>query len=110
MTVCYLILAHKYPEQFKKIARHILKSGGVCVAHIDKKANLDDFYVEGVSYVRERENVRWAGYSAVKATQKMLAQALKEYPEATHYASITYVLSENTLIFLPDPKIWSAPG
>ena len=89
MTVCYLILAHKYPEQFKKIARHILNSGGVCVAHIDKKANLDDFYVEGVSYVRERENVRWAGYSAVKATQKMLAQALKEYPEATHYASIT---------------------
>lgn len=89
MTVCYLILAHKYPELFKKIAQHILNSGGVCVAHIDKKADIDDFYVEGVSYVRERENVRWAGYSAVKATQKMLAQALKEYPEATHYASIT---------------------
>lgn len=89
MAVCYLILAHKYPKQFKKIAQHILNSGGVCVAHIDKKANMDDFYVEGVSYVRKRENVRWAGYSAVKATQKMLAQALKEYPDATHYASIT---------------------
>lgn len=89
MAVCYLILAHKYPEQFKKLVGHILASGGKCVAHIDKKANQEDFYVEGVSYVRERENVRWAGYSAVKATQKMLAQALKEYPEVTHYASIT---------------------
>ena len=49
MTVCYLILAHKYPELFKKIAQHILNSGGVCVAHIDKKADIDDFYVEGVS-------------------------------------------------------------
>ena len=43
MTVCYLILAHKYPELFKKIAQHILNSGGVCVAHIDKKADIDDF-------------------------------------------------------------------
>ena len=91
MTVCYLILAHKYPELFKKIAQHILNSGGVCVAHIDKKADIDDFYVEGVSYVRERENVRWAGYSAVKATQKMLAQALKEYPEATRPVSYTHL-------------------
>lgn len=43
MAVCYLILAHKYPEQFKKLVGHILASGGKCVAHIDKKANQEDF-------------------------------------------------------------------
>ncbi len=58
---------------------------------IDKKADIDDFYVEGVSYVR---TVCALGrLLCCEGNSKMLAQALKEYPKQSITRPLQAVLS-----------------
>lgn len=85
MTVCFMILAHSRPQQFRDLTRMIKNAGGGCVAFIDKKAHQADFYSDDVHFVAERFNVNWGGYSQARAMQALLRESVRAYPNAHHY-------------------------
>ena len=85
MSVCFMIMAHKEPEQFKDLAGTLLAAGGRVVAFIDKKADIEPFRLEGVEYIEHRHSVNWGGYSQVLAMEKTMNAALELYPESSHY-------------------------
>lgn len=78
MKVAYLILAHKNPEQVKRLLN--LLNSDVYV-HIDKKSNLDEFYIKrnNFFFIKERVDVNWGGFTMVNATLKLINIAKENY-------------------------------
>ena len=71
MRIAYLILAHKNPEQVKRLLR--LLDGDVYI-HIDSKSNSKDFYINNpqINYINNRISITWGGFSMIKATLKLI--------------------------------------
>ncbi len=72
VTIAYLILVHRFPEQFKRMLKAIYNPNNCYLIHLDKKVDTDfheeikDFLGEFKNcYVLESENVVWGGYSMV---------------------------------------------
>lgn len=74
ISIAYLILVHRLPDQFKKLFKAIYDPSNFYLIHIDKKANekigqdVKEF-VEQYSnvHILNSENVIWGGYSMVQA-------------------------------------------
>lgn len=73
ISIAYLILVHRFPEQFKRLFKGIYDSNNCYLIHLDKKADkefYDDIkeFLSGFpnSYILESENVVWGGYSMVQ--------------------------------------------
>lgn len=71
MRIAYLILAHKNPEQVKRLVR--LLDSDVYI-HIDRKSDMDKFHISDpkVKYINKRVNITWGGFSMIKATLKLI--------------------------------------
>lgn len=74
ITIAYLILVHRLPDQFKRLFKAIYDPANLYLIHIDKKANLEigeDVNVFLQNYpnvhILESKNVVWGGYSMVQA-------------------------------------------
>lgn len=84
MKIAYLILAHCEPKLLHCAVDELVRSGDVYI-HINNKVNIipfvDEFAVykddKRVSFVKERINVNWGGFSILKATFSALGQCLQ---------------------------------
>lgn len=74
MKIAYLILAHKNPQQVKRLIKSL--KGDVFV-HIDRKRNLQEFYIDSdnIHYLNNRVKVNWGGYSIIEATLRLIKYA-----------------------------------
>lgn len=81
--IAYLILVHRYPNQFERLFRAVYDTKNYYLIHVDKRAGRDIY--EKISnfladfpnaYLLESQNVVWGGYSMVdvelKGIQKLL--------------------------------------
>jgi hypothetical protein len=74
ISIAYLVLVHRLPEQFKKLFKAIYEPSNFYLIHIDKKANqqigeeVTDFLQKYPNvHILKSENVIWGGYSMVQA-------------------------------------------
>ncbi len=72
--IAYLILAHRYPNQFKKLFTAIYNPANYYLIHIDKKSGaemqeeISEFIAEfSNTAILKSENTLWGGYSLVNA-------------------------------------------
>ena len=81
VKIAYLILAHKDPEQIKRLSNRLAKTGDVFI-HIDKKSDIKPFIAaikdnESVFFTEARHSVNWAGWSMVKGYMQLIKDAMK---------------------------------
>ncbi|MCX8532726.1 beta-1,6-N-acetylglucosaminyltransferase [Chryseobacterium luquanense] len=74
VSIAYLILVHRLPNQFKKLFKAIYDSSNFYLIHIDKKASqqigedVKNFLKDYLNvHILDSENVIWGGYSMVQA-------------------------------------------
>jgi hypothetical protein len=74
ISIAYLILVHRLPDQFKRLFNAIYESANFYLIHIDKKASREiGEEVRGFLklypnvHILDSENVVWGGYSMVQA-------------------------------------------
>lgn len=74
ISIAYLILVHRLPNQFKKLFTAIYESTNFYLIHIDKKASQEigdevKNFLKPYSnvHILDSENVVWGGYSMVQA-------------------------------------------
>lgn len=84
MRICYLILAHRYPEQLERLIQRLDSSSTSFLIHIDRKTD-DASYRRLVERLDERPNVyflkrytcHWAGFGIVQATMEGIRYAVE---------------------------------
>lgn len=84
MKTAYLILVHRYPQQFKRLFRAIYTPANHYLIHVDKRAGLGlqaeirDF-LSGFSnaHLLGSQNVVWGGYSMVDVELRGIKELLK---------------------------------
>lgn len=85
MRLAHLIIAHKEPAQVERLVKRLSHEAGDVFIHLDKKSDLAAFsYLagqQGVRFIRNRQSIRWAGYSFTKA----ILTGMKEVLEAGPY-------------------------
>ena len=74
IQIAYFVLAHRFPEQFKRLFKAIYHPENYYLIHLDKKTSLEIYDdIQGFladflnAYLLESENVVWGGYSIVQA-------------------------------------------
>ncbi|MEI7486711.1 MAG: beta-1,6-N-acetylglucosaminyltransferase [Chryseobacterium sp.] len=74
ISVAYLILVHRLPDQFKRLFTAVYEPSNFYLIHIDKKASLEiglevTAFLENYPnvHILKSENVIWGGYSMVQA-------------------------------------------
>jgi hypothetical protein len=74
MKIAYLVLAHKNPEQVKRLLK--LLNGDVYI-HLDKKCDLESFQINmpNINFINDRVSIGWGGYSMIKATFNLINTA-----------------------------------
>lgn len=84
--ICYIVQAHHQPRHFHRLVEKLTEHGDVVVAHIDATADQTPFETENprVSFVTDRVNVKWGGFSQVRAGLALLRAARSRHPEASH--------------------------
>ena len=73
MKIAYLLLAHAKPVQLGQLVSSLASEASFFFIHIDRKSDLCEFAnatapVERVTYLRDRIDVKWGGFSMVEAT------------------------------------------
>jgi hypothetical protein len=85
MRLAHLIIAHKEPAQVERLVKRLSHEAGDVFIHLDKKSDLAAFSyladLERVRFIRNRQSIRWAGYSFTKA----ILTGMKEVLEAGPY-------------------------
>ncbi len=83
MQIAYLVLCHRDPQHIARLARKLTQdTDDRIIVHVDAKSDLAPFEaalrgIPRVDLLAQRTAVWWGGYSAVAATQSMLAHALR---------------------------------
>ncbi|MCX8526081.1 beta-1,6-N-acetylglucosaminyltransferase [Chryseobacterium formosus] len=84
VSIAYLILVHRLPNQFKKLFKAIYDSSNFYLIHIDKKASqqigeeVRNFLKDYLNvHIFDNENVIWGGYSMVQAELDGMKYLLK---------------------------------
>jgi hypothetical protein len=82
--IAYLILAHRYPNQFKKMFQAIYHEDNFYVIHVDKRSGMelqDEIQTFLVDYpnatLLKSENALWGGYSLVDAELRGIKELLQ---------------------------------
>ncbi len=72
MRTAHLILAHKSPEQTERLIKKMLHPDFDFYIHLDKKVDMASHSLlanlPNVFFIKDRVDIKWAGYSIVKAT------------------------------------------
>jgi hypothetical protein len=94
--IAYLILVHRFPEQFKRMFKAIHHPLNHYLIHVDKKsgpAMAADIAAFLVAYpnaaMLDAQNTRWGGYSLVDAEIRGMAQLLKMGADWTHFINLS---------------------
>ena len=87
MKICYLILAHKNPEQVLRLVSRLVTSESYFFIHIDKSVSDTPFkYVlKGINHVYflecdSRSDGVWGGFGIVQASINLMRYALSQVP------------------------------
>jgi hypothetical protein len=100
---CYLVAAYASPSQFARLAEALAESGHV-IAHVDAKANLQDF-VSGVGpdvhFTPHRLDVVWGSYGFTRAMYEMIETAKQQVPDVARFT----LLSGDSFPLLPGDEI-----
>ena len=73
MKIFYYLIAHKNPQQLKLLVDSLKNNKDIICIHIDRRVDINEFKnvipeTENVYFLKQRENVYWAGWSQVKTT------------------------------------------
>jgi hypothetical protein len=72
MKIAHLILVHKNPQQVERLIRALDHPVFDFFIHLDRKADIRLFEFlsakENVFFIKNRVNIRWAGYGTIQAT------------------------------------------
>lgn len=92
--IAYLILAHIDPTHLRRLVERLSFNSYIFV-HIDQKADIRAFDVEAypahAMFLKERINVRWAGYSMVEATLSLIREAMASDRDFSHLVLLSGV-------------------
>ncbi len=83
MKTAYLILVHRYPQQFMRLFRAIYHPNNYYFIHVDKRAGglhteIQDFLASfSNAHLLESQNVVWGGYSMVDVALRGIKELLK---------------------------------
>ena len=79
MKIAYCALAHNNPEIAKRLSDKLTKNTLHAVFfHIDRKTDLTPFLAaENAVFIPERQKIRWAGFSILRAEIELIRAALK---------------------------------
>ncbi len=84
MKIAYLILAHKNPPQLTKLISTLNNSESDIYIHIDKKHSLYEYkknisIAKNIHFIKRRVNIKWGGFSMIKATLNLLKLATQAH-------------------------------
>jgi hypothetical protein len=80
----FAVLTHGDSRVFRVAAEAL--SPHQIVVHVDATSNQGEYpLAENITYVRDRTNVRWGGFSVVEATEKLYAVALEKCTSPDDY-------------------------
>jgi len=95
-TIAYLILVHRYPEQFKRLFKAIHDPANHYLVHVDKNAGPElesDLRGFLAAYpnaaVLESKRALWGGYSLVDAELRGMAQLLDMDAKWEHFINLS---------------------
>ncbi len=96
MKVAYLIMAHRDPEQIKRLVDSIYDSGD-CFIHIDKKVDENPFKecltgYERVCFMKNRIRVNWAAWSMVQVYMELMDMA---YNHKNNYDRFVFLTGQD---------------
>ena len=79
MKIAYCIICHRNTNILRTSIKTLSSDNDVYL-HVDKKANIVDFeeYQHNVSYIKERVDVRWGGYSQIESMLVLLNESRKK--------------------------------
>jgi hypothetical protein len=128
MQKIYVILAHKAPEQLKRLIDRINDKNSFFFIHIDKKSDIEPFIkiIQGknIKFIQDRINCLWGDFSQIIATINLIRAAVEsgrngmviqltgqDYPIKST-AGIDNFLEKNAdknfIETIPVEKIWTA--
>ncbi|HDZ9127167.1 TPA: glycosyl transferase, partial [Vibrio cholerae] len=94
--IAYLILVHRYPDQFKRLFHAIYHPNNHYVIHVDKtsgKEISDEITLFLNDYqnteILESENALWGGYSLVNIELRGMAKLLNMNKSWTHFINLS---------------------
>ncbi|MBY4127363.1 hypothetical protein HQO83_03040 [Rhodococcus fascians] len=90
MQICYLVLAHAQPKHFGRLIDTLTSRGDYVVAHIDAKTQETQYWAAAihngnVSFVQDRVDVKWFGYTTALAIERLFETGRRVYPDADYY-------------------------
>jgi hypothetical protein len=96
LMIAYLILVHRYPEQFKRMFKAIYHPLNHYLIHIDKTSELGiaeniQLFLQDYpnAATLKPEKALWGGYSLVNIALRGMAQLLKTDAEWTHFINLS---------------------
>ncbi|SDY45301.1 Core-2/I-Branching enzyme [Proteiniborus ethanoligenes] len=106
MKIGYLILAHKSPNQLKRLVNRLYVSDSVIYIHLDKKTKELDFYEaladkKDVKFIKNNIVANWGGFSLVEATLIGLREMLKNHKDIEYISLLSgldYPIKSNRYI------------
>jgi hypothetical protein len=85
MRIAYLILAHNAPNHLSRLVRALDSPNTGFFIHVDRKSDISPFRDSlsqcDVTFLQDRVGVYWGDFSVVKATIKLINEALNQAPE-----------------------------
>ena len=94
--IAYFILAHRYPDQFKRMFRAVYAAGNQYLIHIDRSSG-PELQADLKAFLAPYQNVAildpkpalWGGYSLVDAELRGMAKLLKMDSGWTHFINLS---------------------
>jgi len=79
MEIAYCIICHRNTNILRTTIEILFKGNNNIYLHVDKKANIEDFYEykEKVHFMEPRIDITWASYSQIEATLLLLSEVAK---------------------------------
>ena len=94
--IAYLVLVHRYPQQFKRLFKAIHDPANQYLVHVDKnsgpalEADIRDFLAAYPNAaVLESKKALWGGYSLVDAELRGMAKLLEMGKDWTHFINLS---------------------
>jgi len=88
MQVAHVILAHKNPEQVKRLILSLYHPSSIIFLHVDKKRNIKDFNeiltLPNVCFIKNRVSVNWGGFSQIEAVVNSFKEVAKISPSVNY--------------------------
>lgn len=96
ISIAYLILVHRLPEQFKILFKSIYDSNNYYLIHIDKKSDISlhqdiqEFIKDYTNtYILESESIVWGGYSMVWVELNGMKKLLEVWADWSFFINLS---------------------